>query len=248
MTGLKDYLFERMEKGTIHMTLLDPDPAKMSPAQAAEIAVKLKEAGTDAFMLGGSTGVTSENLGATAKAVKEATGLPTIYFPSSPKAISPEVDGMFFMSILNSTDPLYISHGHAMVAPYVAKMHIETIPMAYIIIEPGMTVARVTKTACIPREDIDKAVGFALAAEYLGHQLIYLEAGSGADKPVPPEMIRAVKQAIHVPLIIGGGIRTPEAAKAAREAGADAIVTGTFVEQCSDEDVLTAVVHAAKGI
>lgn len=248
MTGLKDYLFRKMAEGTIHMTLLDPDPVKMTPEHAAEIAKNLKEAGTDAFMLGGSTGVTSENLGATAKAVREATGLPTIYFPSDPRAISPEVDGMFFMSILNSRDPKFISHGHAQVAPYVAKMHIESIPMAYIIIKPGMKVAEVTDTDCIPRDDIGKAVGYALAAQYLGHQLIYLEAGSGADMPVPPEMIRAVKEAVNVPLIIGGGIRTPEAARAAREAGADAIVTGTFVEQCSDEDLLTSVVHAAKGI
>jgi phosphoglycerol geranylgeranyltransferase len=79
-------------------------------------------------------------------------------------------------------------------------------------------------------------------------QLVYLEAGSGADKPVPPEMIETVKMNIDVPLIVGGGIRTPEAAAAAREAGADIIVTGTFVEQCSDDTLLRAVVKAAKGI
>lgn len=248
MTGLKEYLFERMKKGTIHLTLLDPDPEKLSEEKAKEIAVKMKEAGSDAFMIGGSTGVTSENLGAAAKAVRTASGLPAIYFPSNPRAVTSEVDGMFFMSILNSTDPLYISHGHAMVAPYVAKLGIETIPMAYIIIEPGMTVARVTKAKCVGHDDIDTAVGYALAAEMLGMQLVYLEAGSGADRPVSPEMISAVKKAIHVPLIIGGGIRTPETAERARKAGADAIVTGTFVEQCSDENVLRSVVHAAKGI
>ena len=168
MTGLKEYLFERMKKGTIHLTLLDPDPEKLSEEKAKEIAVKMKEAGSDAFMIGGSTGVTSENLGAAAKAVRTASGLPAIYFPSNPRAVTSEVDGMFFMSILNSTDPLYISHGHAMVAPYVAKLGIETIPMAYIIIEPGMTVARVTKAKCVGHDDIDTAVGYALAAEMLG--------------------------------------------------------------------------------
>ncbi len=248
MTGLKEYLFERMKKGTIHLSLLDPDPEKLSEDKAKEIARRMKEAGSDAFMIGGSTGVTSENLGATARAVKEASGLPAIYFPSNPKALTPEVDGMFFMSILNSTNPLYISHGHAMVAPYVAKLGIEAIPMAYIIIEPGMTVAKVTETECVKHDDVNTAVGYALAAEMLGMQLVYLEAGSGADRPVSPEMIAAVKKAIHVPLIIGGGIRTPEAAEAARKAGADAIVTGTFVEQCSDLNILEKVVHAAKGI
>ena len=246
MTGLKKYLFDKMEKGTIHLTLLDPD--KLDEKKAADIATKMKEAGSDAFMIGGSTGVTSENLGMVAKAVKKASGLPTIYFPSNPRAVSPEVDGIFFMSILNSTDPVYISHGHALVAPAVRKMNIETIPMAYIIIEPGMTVGKVTKAKLIGHDDIKTAVGFAIAAEMLGMQLVYLEAGSGADVPVSPEMISAVKNSINIPLIIGGGIRTPEAAKAAREAGADAVVTGTFVEKCSDESILNAVVKAAKGI
>ena len=103
MTGLKEYLFERIKKGTIHLTLLDPDPEKLSEEKAKEIAVKMKEAGSDAFMIGGSTGVTSENLGAAAKAVRTASGLPAIYFPSNPRAVTSEVDGMFFMSILNST-------------------------------------------------------------------------------------------------------------------------------------------------
>ena len=78
--------------------------------------------------------------------------------------------------------------------------------------------------------------------------LVYLEAGSGADRPVPPEMISAVKASINVPLIVGGGIRTPEAAEAARKAGADIIVTGTFIEQCDDTSKLKAVVSAAKGL
>lgn len=246
MTGLYDYLQERMKEGTVHLTLLDPD--KLDDASTRELTAKLKEAGTDAFMIGGSTGVTSENLGATAVAVREATGLPTIYFPSNPEAITNKVDGMFFMSILNSTDPLFISHGHALVAPYVKRMGVETIPMAYIIVEPGMTVGHVTKARLVGRDDIGAAVGFALAAQYLGHRLVYLEAGSGADHPVKPEMIAAVKKAIDIPLIVGGGIRTPEAAEAARKAGADVIVTGTFVEKESDEAVLRAVVSAAKGI
>lgn len=248
MTGLKEYLFDRIKKGTVHLTLLDPDPAKMDSETAKDVARKMKDAGTDAFMIGGSTGVTTENLGAVSKAVKEATGLPAIYFPSNAKTISTEVDGMFFMSILNSSDPFFITGGHAMAAPYVAKLGIETIPMAYIIIEPGMTVGKVAKANLVGHDDVKGAVGYAMAAELLGMQLVYLEAGSGADRPVSPEMIAAVKKSIHVPLIIGGGIRTPEAAEAARKAGADVIVTGTFVEQCSDEKLLTAVVHAAKGI
>ncbi|AGI47282.1 geranylgeranylglyceryl phosphate synthase [Thermoplasmatales archaeon BRNA1] len=246
MTGLKDYLFEKMKKGTIHITLLDPE--KLTDETTKSIAARLKEAGTDAFMIGGSTGVTSENLGSTARAIKEATGLPTIYFPSDPSAISPEVDGMFYMSIMNSKNPAFITHFHAKVSPYIAKLGIECISMAYIIVEPGMTVGRVTESKLVKRDDPQEAVGWALAAQYMGFQLIYLEAGSGADQPVSPEMIKAVKSVIHIPLIVGGGIHTPEQAQAAREAGADAIVTGTFVEKVSDSSILNAVVKAAKGI
>ncbi len=248
MTDVKKYIDEKTKTGTMHITLLDPDPAKLDVESAKVIAKRLQEAGTDAFMIGGSTGVTTENLSAIATAVKEATGLPAIYFPSDVHAISDKVDAMFFMSILNSTDPAFITHFHAKAAPFIKKLRIPTIPMAYIIVEPGMTVGRVAKAALIKRDEIDRAVGFSVAAEMMGMQVVYLEAGSGADKPIPPEMIAAVKKNLDIPLIIGGGIRTPEAAAAAREAGADIIVTGTFVEQCSDEDLLTAVVKAAKGI
>jgi len=248
MIDVKEYLKEKLAKGTVHFTLLDPDPAKLSVESAKVIAKRMQEAGTDAFMIGGSTGVTTENLGAIAIAVREATGLPTIYFPSDVHAISDEVDVMLFMSIVNSSNPKFITHYQAKAAPYIKMLNIPTIPMAYIVVEPGMTVGRVSEAKLIPRDDIEGATGFALAAQMMGMQLVYLEAGSGADKPVPPEMIETVKMNIAVPLIVGGGIRTPEAAAAAREAGADIIVTGTFVEQCSDDTLLRAVVKAAKGI
>lgn len=246
MAGLNEFFFNKLKEGTMHMSLLDPEG--LSPEAAADIAKRVQAAGTDAFMIGGSTGVTSKNLEEVTVAVKKATGLPVIYFPSDPSAFTDEVDGMFFMSIVNSTDPNYIIGYHAMVSPFVKELGLECISMAYIIVEPGMTVARVSKAKCVERDDLALAAGYALAAEYMGFKLIYLEAGSGADKPVPPEMIRAVKEAVKIPVIVGGGIRTPEAATAARNAGADAIVTGTFVENCKDDTILNSVVHAAKGL
>jgi len=246
MTGVKQYLLDKMKKGTVHVTLLDPD--KQSPAEAGKLALRMKEAGTDAFLIGGSTGVTTENLGATAKAVKQATGLPVIYFPSSPKALSDEVDCILFMSILNAGDPLYITRGQAMAATYIKHMGIETVSMAYVIVEPGMTVGKVTNASLVGHDDITAAVGYAVAAELLGMQIVYLEAGSGANLPISPEMIAAVRHSIDIPLIIGGGIRTPETAAAAHQAGANIIVTGTFVEKCNDENLLKAVVSAAKGL
>ena len=243
---VKQYLLDKIKNGTIHMTLLDPD--KQSAEEAGEIANKVKMAGTDAIMIGGSTGVNSENLDATARAIKECSGLPTIYFPAGPQALSKEVDSIFFMSMVNSADPFYLIKAQAKASVYIKKLGIEPISMGYIIIAPGMKVGEVGKAELIDQKDNDKAIGYALACEMLGMEFVYLEAGSGADVPVPASMITAVKHAISIPLIVGGGIRTPEAAKVARQAGADAVVTGTFVERCKDQTLLQSVIRASKGI
>lgn len=228
------------------MALIDPD--KQSPEEAGRIAERMLAAGTDAVLIGGSTGVTSENLSSTARAIKESSGLPVIHFPGSAEALSTDVDALLFMSMLNSTDLKWVINAQVYAAPYIRKLGIETIPMGYIIVEPGMKVGEVGKADPIKKGDNDRAVAYALACQMYGMSLVYLEAGSGAYTPVPPEMIRAVKQAVDIPLIVGGGIRTPEAAAAAREAGADVIITGTLLEQCDDDSVLRAVVAAAKGV
>ncbi len=242
MQNLRDMI---AKEGTLHMALIDPD--KQSPEDAGKIAARMLEAGTDAVLIGGSTGVTNENLSSTTLAIKEASGLPVIHFPGSASALSKDVDAILFMSMLNSTDVNWIIGAQVYAAPILKKMGIETIPMGYVIVEPGMKVGEVGKADCIKRDDIKRAVSYALACQMLGMDMVYFEAGSGADRPVPPEMISAIKEAIDIPLIIGGGIRTPEAAAAAREAGADIIVTGTLLEQCSDGSKLKAVVSAAKG-
>ena len=243
---VKEYILEKVKKGTMHMVLLDPD--KQTPEEAAKIALKFKEAGTDAVMIGGSTGITTENVDATAVAIKEATGLPTIYFPAGPHALSTKCDAIYFMSVVNSTDLNMVIGAHMKAGIYVKKIGIEPISMGYIIVEPGMTVGRVAKANLIKRDDVESAVAHAVGCELLGMNLVYLEAGSGADKQVPPEMIAAVKKYVTVPVIVGGGIRDPESAAIARKGGADIIVTGTFAEKCSDDDMIRKVVAAAKGI
>lgn len=243
---VKDYLLEKMKDGTLHMALIDPD--KQAPEEAAAIAKRLKEAGTDAIMIGGSTDVTSEKLDATTVAIKNAVGLPTIYFPSGANAMSKNIDAIYFMSMINSQDIKLLVGEQIKASRFVKKLGIEPISMGYIIVEPGMKVGEVGKAHPIKRNDLDSAISHSLAAEYFGMSFVYLEAGSGADKPVPTEMITAVKKEISVPLIVGGGIRTPEDAAAIRKAGADIIVTGTFIERCSDGSQLKAVVGAAKGI
>jgi phosphoglycerol geranylgeranyltransferase len=243
---VKQYILDKVKKNeTMHMTLLDPD--KQPPEEAAKIALECKNAGTDAIMIGGSTGITQENLDATAKAIKVATGLPVIYFPAGPHAISKHCDALFFMSMVNSTDTKMIIGAQTKASMVVKQLGIEPLSMGYIIVEPGMTVGKVGKADLIKRNEPMTAAAYALACEYLGMSLVYLEAGSGADAPVPPEMIATVKKVISVPLIVGGGIRTPEAAAAARAAGANIVVTGTFVEQCHDMSMVKKVIKAAKG-
>ncbi|MFA7149951.1 MAG: geranylgeranylglyceryl/heptaprenylglyceryl phosphate synthase [Candidatus Methanomethylophilaceae archaeon] len=243
---VKEYVMDRIKKGTLHMTLLDPD--KQSAEEAARIALECKEAGTDAIMIGGSTGITTENVNETAMAIKKATKLPVIYFPAGPHALPEKCDALFFMSMVNSTDLGMVIGAQAYTSLIIKQLGMEPISMGYIIVEPGMKVAEVGKAKPIKRDDQKSAAAYALACEYLGMNFVYLEAGSGADEPVPPRMISAVRDTVTIPLIVGGGIRTPEAAEAARKAGANIIVTGTFIEQCSDRTLITDVIRAAKGI
>ncbi len=238
-------MLDKIAKGTIHASLIDPD--KQSAEKAGEMAKAMKEAGSDVVFVGGSSGITMENLSATAKAVKEASGLPVILFGGTPDSINKELDAVFFMQIVNSADPKFITFGQVMAAPVIAKLGLESISMGYVIVEPGMTVARVTNAKVVGQDEIEKAIAYALACKMFGFEFIYFEAGSGADRPIPPAMIKAIKTYVDLPLIIGGGIKTPEAAEAARLAGADIIVTGTLLEQDADHDQIKQVITAAKG-
>lgn len=240
------YIRKGLAKGHLHMTLLDPD--EQGPREAAAMAKAAVDAGTDAIMLGGSTGVDMDKMDTTCMAIKRVAKLPIILFPTSSGTISKFADAIYFMSMLNSKDPRYISREQANAAPVIKTWGLETISMGYIIVEPGMKVGEVGKAEVVPREREDIAVGYALAAEMFGMSLVYLEAGSGADKPVPAMMVSMVKKAIGVPLIVGGGIRTPDAARNAVRAGADIIVTGTVVEGTKDlGERLSAIIKAVKG-
>ena len=138
------------------------------------------------------------------------------------------------MSLLNSMNPYWIIGAQALGAPLVKKMGIEILPMGYIVVEPGGTVGWVGDAKLIPRNKPDIVAAYSMAAECLGMRLLYLEAGSGADKHVPESMIAAVKKMTDLIVIVGGGIRDGETAAKVAKAGADIVVTGTVVEDCSD--------------
>jgi phosphoglycerol geranylgeranyltransferase len=150
------------------------------------------------------------------------------------------------MSLLNSRNLAYVIREHIKGAPFVKKTGIEPISMGYVIVEPGMIAGKVGEVDLVKKNDIETAVGYALAAQYLGMDFFYLEAGSGASFPVSNEMISAVKKSINIPLIIGGGIRDAKTAGKKAKAGADVVVTGTKLEE--EKNLKQALIEIIKSI
>ncbi|WP_440956779.1 geranylgeranylglyceryl/heptaprenylglyceryl phosphate synthase [Methanosarcina sp. Mfa9] len=230
--------------GKVHLTLIDP--ASQTPEQAAAIALAAVEGGSDAIMIGGSTGASGTLLDETVIRIKEKVDVPTILFPGSSAGLSSYADAVFFMSLLNSRDASYIITNQVLGAPLVYRSGIEPISMAYLVVEPGGTVGWVGDAKLIPKQKPEIAVAYALTGKYLGMHYTYLEAGSGAHTPVDPKMIGAVKKVLgDNKLIVGGGIRDGETAKLCVAAGADMIVTGTIVEEVEDVTAKVAEIVAA---
>jgi phosphoglycerol geranylgeranyltransferase len=219
--------------GVLHFSLIDPDPFKQSCEDAARMAYLAESAGTNAIMVGGSTVIECDS---TVKAIKNKVNIPIILFPGDLTGITPNADAIFFMSLLNSNHPYWIIGAHSIAAPIIKRIEIEPISMGYIIIEPGATAGYVGYAHLIPRDNPKIATAYAMAAELIGFKVIYLEAGSGAGKNVPLDLISSVSKSIDIPLIVGGGINTKEDAINAVKAGADIIVQGTILEKTIFKD------------
>lgn len=164
--------------------------------------------------------------------LKKAIDLPVFLFPGNSTQLSAQADAILFLSLLSGRNPEYLIQQQVDAVPALMQLDLEVISTGYLLIESGQvtSVERVSNTQPISRTDIDLAVHTAKAGEYLGSKLIYLEAGSGAKFPVPLEMVEAVSNAIAVPLIVGGGLRTLQEIQAAYAAGADVVVIGTAFE------------------
>jgi putative glycerol-1-phosphate prenyltransferase len=185
----------------------------------------------DALFVGGSL-MMDGNCTERVKQIKEVSNVPVIFFPGGVGQLNSYYDAMLFMSVISGRNPHYLIGEQVIAAPLVKVMGIETIPTGYILMDggAGSTVEFVSGTRPIPMNRPDVAVAHALAGQYLGMNLIYLEAGSGAKEPVAPGVVEAVNDAVDVPLIVGGGIRSPETASETVKAGASIIVTGTIIE------------------
>ncbi|MBS3778407.1 MAG: geranylgeranylglyceryl/heptaprenylglyceryl phosphate synthase [Candidatus Thermoplasmatota archaeon] len=242
---LTEKIKNQVQEGPLHFSLIDPD--KQPPSEAGVLAAHADEAGSAAIMVGGSTLLSQKQVDDTVKAIKENSSLPVILFPSAAKFLSQYADAVFFMSLLNSRNLGYVIREHVKGAPFVKHTGIEPISMGYLIVEPGMTAGKMGEVDLVKRDDIKTAVGYALSAEYLGMDIFYLEAGSGAPKPVSDEMIAAVKKNISIPLCVGGGIRSVKTVKQKVMAGADIIVTGTALEKEADvKETIGALIHGLK--
>lgn len=244
---VEKYLIDKVKTyGSLHVTLIDPE--KVKPSQAAKIAENAKISGTAAIMIGGSTFVSQPHLDEVLEAIRSTVSLPTILFPSNITGISCHADAVWFMSLLNSVDPYFLVGAQILGAPIVRKYKLEPLSMGYIIVGEGGTAGIVGKAIPIPYNKPELAVAHALAAQYFGMHFIYLEGGSGAKNPVPPEMIHAVKNAVDAILIVGGGIKTKEQALTAASAGADIIVTGNVVESVGSEQKVADIISGIKAV
>jgi phosphoglycerol geranylgeranyltransferase len=242
---VENYLLDKIRiDGAIHITLIDPE--KTRPQTASHIARVAESCGTAAIMVGGSTVVLTSHLDTIVKAIKRTTNLPVILFPNNITGISRYADAIWFMSLLNSSDPYFIIGAQVLGAPAIKKFDLEALPLGYIIVGENSAASIIGRAIPIPYDKPEIVVAHALTAMYFGMRFVYLEAGSGANKPVPTEMIELVKKSVTVPLIIGGGIKTERQAKEIARAGGDIIVTGTIVEGPEMEDEIRKLVKGIK--
>ncbi len=225
-----EYIVKKINsEGALHFTLIDPDPLRQRPNKAAKMAKFAEDAGSDAILIGGSTVFDQGFVDKTIIAIKNKISIPIIIFPGGISNVSQYADAIFFMSIVNSSDPFFI-FGQQSLAAYTIKIaNLEHISMAYIIVEPGGTAGFISSAKLIPKKKPKLTAAYALAAEMFGFKLIYLEAGSGSEK-IPTEHISLCSKILKIPIIAGGGVQNKEDAKSFVEAGADIIVMGTFIE------------------
>jgi phosphoglycerol geranylgeranyltransferase len=228
-TILSRLLAIRKSKNCGFLVLLDPD--RRTPGALAKYAVQMESAGADGFLIGSSLMITS-SFERAVRAVKKAVKVPLIIFPNGSGMLSSSADAVLFMSLLSGRNPKLLIEEQVKAAPLIKTLNLEPIATAYILIESGnlTSVCYLSNTIPIPRDKPDIAKAHALAAQYMGMKLVYLEAGSGAAKPVPPETVREVAKYIDLPIIVGGGIKDPLYARKIAAAGASFIVIGNVLE------------------
>jgi phosphoglycerol geranylgeranyltransferase len=234
-------IFNEISKpGKKFALLIDPDKYTVHALIATLYAAE--EANIDLILVGGS--LVSERIDNCIEIIKKNTGTPVVLFPGSLMQLSNKVHAVMLLSLISGRNPDYLIGNHVLAAPFLKKSNLEIIPTAYILVGEGnsSSVEYISNTRPIPSDKIDLVVATAIAGELMGNKLIYLESGSGAEKPIPAEIVNEVKHTIGVPLVVGGGIKTPEQVHAIAKAGADMIVVGNVIE--SNLNILNRLVSA----
>ena len=216
-------------KGAAFLILIDPD--KIDCKNFSSFIKNCERSGVDAFLIGGSLMINGD-LPYTIKRIKTYCSIPTIIFPGSIEHVCREADALLFISLISSRNADQLIGKHVLSAPIIRKYGIETISTGYMLIEGGgyTTAEYISGSKPIPRNKPEIAVATALAAQYLGMKMIYLEAGSGSRLTVPEEMINMVSGSCNIPVIVGGGIKDPETAGSKIKAGAKMVVIGNHFE------------------
>lgn len=226
--------------------LIDPD--KPEPGELSRLVKLCNNNKVDYLFVGGSL-LTGGHLQNTILAIKSATDIPVIIFPGSHHQVEDSADGILLLSLISGRNPDLLIGQHVMAAPRLKQAGIEILPTGYILIESGRstTVQYISNTFPIPRDKPEIAACTALAGEQLGLKLIFAEAGSGAETPVNEAMLTAISSQVNIPVITGGGIRTPEQAAKSCSAGADIVVVGNCLEKDPMllNDLASAVHHTA---
>jgi putative glycerol-1-phosphate prenyltransferase len=210
--------------------LIDPD--KVNKLLLDDLVVRCTNAKVDYLLVGGSL-VISNHLDECVQHIKQQCDIPVILFPGSPSQVSRYADALLYLSLISGRNPELLIGQHVISAPVVKQSGLPIISTGYIVVDGGAptTVSYISNAAPVPADKNEIAMCTAMAGEMLGMKLIYMDAGSGAKKPITESMIQAVANSIAVPLIIGGGITEPEKAYLNCKAGADVIVVGNAIEK-----------------
>ncbi len=234
MGKIESYINQKIENdGAILSVVIDPVDYPEAD-DAIETGISANNAGADIIAIGGSMGAQGELLDAVVKGIKAKVSVPVVLFPGNIATVSKYADAIYFMTLLNSRNPYWFSQAQMLSAPLVKQYGIESLATGYILIEPGGTAGWVGDANIVPRDKPKIAAAIALAGQLSGKKIIFTDAGSAAFAPIPTDMVSAVAQAIDIPYLVAGGIKTPEQASDIVKAGADWVQIGTAVENISD--------------
>jgi len=239
-------LIENQEQGKKQFAVL-VDPDKPSDKEIIRIAENAQKSSVDYFFVGGSL-LTSNNLDICIKLLKEHSNIPVVLFPGNTLQMSNKADAFLFLSLISGRNAEMLIGRHVIAAPYLKLSGLEVISAGYMLIDSGKptTVSYMSNSVPIPSDKIDVATCTAMAGEMLGLKMIFMDAGSGALRPISKDMITIVKQSISIPLIIGGGINSPEKALENVKAGADIIVVGNSIEK--DNSLIAAIADTVHSV